>query len=85
MPAIENAVRRIAPLRRYSVGGNVAWLGAEGADVLADLEPALAGLGVGGLVVRGPADRPIVGDAPVGEFARRVKAVLDPESRFPPL
>ena len=62
-------------LRRYSVGGNVAWLSG---DNLCELEAKLRRLGLTGLVLRGAVDSPVIGKPLETELSRRVKGVLDP-------
>lgn len=83
IPALEAALAGSAVRRRYSAGGNVAWLAAPG-DLDA-LEALLAGQGLPALLLRGPAGRSFLGAHPDNEFARRVKQTLDPAGRFPPL
>ena len=61
--------------RRYSVGGNVAWL--SGGD-LCELEANLRRLDLTGLVLRGAVDSPVIGKPLETELSRRVKGVLDP-------
>jgi glycolate oxidase FAD binding subunit len=71
------------PLRRYSAGGQVAWVvWSQDLETLHDL---LAGLGLRGLVIRAPrpSARPLLGAPLEQAFLRRVKAALDPHDRFP--
>ncbi|MCL5275517.1 MAG: FAD-binding protein [Chloroflexi bacterium] len=100
--------RRIAPLeaalggmqtmRRYSSGGNVAWLAIPARDpcegrrssqgyAMQELDHLLAGLELPGLVVFGPPGlphRPVrIGVRNGQVFERRVKAVFDPAGRLP--
>ena len=75
----------LAPLgiaRRYSSGGNLAWLACPPDRPLDELDRALRGLGLAGLVLTGSADHPLVGAHGGGAFARRVKHALDPDERF---
>jgi glycolate oxidase FAD binding subunit len=84
---------RLAPLdgrlaahgarRRYSGGGNLAWIGWPGD--LAPLEAELTALGLGGLVVLGITDTPLIGVRNGQNLAQRVKATLDPHNKFLPL
>jgi glycolate oxidase FAD binding subunit len=67
-------------LRRYSAGGQVAWIAWLGP--LDDLDAALKALELSGLVVLGPAGYVRLGVRPGESFERRVKAALDPEARF---
>jgi len=72
------------PVRRYSAGGQVAWIALQPAALDA-LDAALKGLDLSGLVVLGQpgAVRSARLGVRTGEsFERRVKAALDPESRF---
>jgi glycolate oxidase FAD binding subunit len=68
-------------LRRYSAGGNVAWV-ALVADQLPGFETTLNAQGLAGLLVLGPPGRPLLGQRTGEAFARRVKAALDPQGRF---
>jgi glycolate oxidase FAD binding subunit len=71
----------LAPLRRYSAGGQVAWvaLPEDGIGMLGD---SLAALGLGGLVLFGPPGAPRIGHREGEPFARRVKQAMDPAGRF---
>ena len=85
IPALDAALVSVGAERRYSVGGNVAWIAwAEGLRI-ADLDQALSAQGLSGLVVRGSLGRTILGTITGEAFARRVKVALDPAGRFPPL
>jgi glycolate oxidase FAD binding subunit len=66
--------------RRYSVGGNVAWVTWPG--VLGDLDAILAPAGLSGLVLFGPAGSPVLGRSLDNVFARRLKSALDSSGRF---
>lgn len=66
--------------RRYSVGGNLLWLGWD--KPLADLDTLLTSQGLSGLLLRGVADSPWLGKRPGGAFLARVKTALDPEGKF---
>lgn len=66
--------------RRYSVGGNLAWLAWRG-----DIEPlhnALRRLALRGLVVMGDVRSPLIGAEGATGMERRVKAALDPDGKF---
>jgi len=85
IPGFDAALASVGAERRYSVGGNVAWVAwAEGLR-LADLDHVLSAQGLSGLVVRGPLGRSALGTIAGAAFARRVKVALDPAGRFPPL
>jgi hypothetical protein len=67
-------------LRRYSGGGNVAWVAL--AEAPGGLHSGLIEMGLSGLVVFGPPGQVRIG-ARVGEAVeRRVRGVLDPHQRF---
>jgi glycolate oxidase FAD binding subunit len=65
--------------RRYSAGGNVAWLAAPELD---DLDSRLNQLGLVGLVLLGPPGRPYLGLRKGLSLAQRVKKALDPAGKF---
>jgi glycolate dehydrogenase FAD-binding subunit len=66
-----------------TAGGNAAWLSLPGAGVPA-FDAKLRDLQLSGLVLRGGAPLKL-GHWPATAVADRVKAVLDPVNRFPPL
>jgi glycolate oxidase FAD binding subunit len=66
--------------RRYSAGANLAWIAWPGS--LGELDGILKSLNLSGLAVLGPGGQPLVGTRRGNEFARRVKAALDPQGRF---
>ena len=68
--------------RRYSVAGNVAWIGVPQTGQMPALEEALRALRLAGVVVRGPVGRPLIGVRAGEPFYRRVKQVLDPNGCF---
>jgi glycolate oxidase FAD binding subunit len=81
LSSFEAALAGGSALRRYSAGGNVAWV-ATAAEQLPGFEAILSAQGLAGLLVFGPPGRPLLGQC-IGEaFARRVKAALDPDGRF---
>ena len=73
VPALDAAIADSQ--RRYSVGGNVAWVAT--AD-LGKLERALAAAGLSGLCLQGAANDPVIGAPLERELSARVKQVLDP-------
>lgn len=83
IPALEAALLALDPgaLRRYSGGGQVAWVSTVAAP--AALDPVLARLQLSGLVIMGPKSPVRLGARPDEPFERRVKAALDPAGRFP--
>lgn len=78
---LETALLNQAVLRRYAVGGNLLWLAW--LSSLSTLDALLTQHGVGGLVVRGPTDKPLLGRQQGRVFAQRIKDALDPQQRFP--
>lgn len=78
---LEAALQDQGAVRRYAVGGNLLWLAWAGP--LASLDSLLAQHGLGGLVVRGVADKPLIGHQQEQAFAQRIKQALDPQQRFP--
>jgi len=69
--------------RRYSVGGNLLWLGW--GKPVAELDAILAGHGLSGLLLRGAGDSPWLGKRPGSAFLERVKTALDPDGKFGPI
>lgn len=80
IPALDVAVAALPAMRRYSAGGNVAWI-ATPAPVAA-LHAVLVAQGLAGLVVMGPAGRPLIGTQTGAGFARRVRGALDAGGRW---
>jgi glycolate oxidase FAD binding subunit len=80
VPELEACLEEKECRRRYSAGGNVAWVAWPGE--LGDLDAILARIGLSGLTLFGPAGFPVLGRPLENEFARRVKAALDPSGRF---
>src|SRR6185369_2402206 len=76
---LETRLQEIENRRRYSAGGNVAWLACPAAI---DLDPLLSDLNLSGLVLLGPPGKARLGIDPGAPFARRVKQALDPDARF---
>ncbi len=77
---LESALAGKASLRRYSSGGNVAWV-ALPEPPLALHDPLIA-LGLSGLTVFGPPGQARLGVCLGEAFERRVRAVFDPYHRF---
>ncbi len=65
--------------RRYTAGGNVAWLAAPDA---APLDAVLRELGLAGLALRGRVARPYLGQPPLLTLIRRAAQALDPQNKF---
>jgi hypothetical protein len=66
--------------RRYSVGGNLAWIAWRGP--LDTLDATLRQERLAGLVVLGQPRSALIGVPTNTEFSRRIKQALDPEGRF---
>lgn len=64
---------------RYSVGGNIAWVGTD--DIVA-LDTILTQQNLTGLTLLGNTYSSVIGKPIDNIFAQRVKAVLDPENKF---
>ena len=77
IPGLDAAVRRAR--RRYSVGGNVAWIAT--CDLPA-LDAALKALGLAGLILLNAVGDPRIGHHQTNAFAGRVARALDPHGRF---
>ena len=70
--------------RKYSVGGNVAWIGWSGTTQ--EIDTILSGLGLGGLLIIGSPETSWIGtSSTITIFAEKVKRAFDPEGRFLPL
>ncbi len=74
---LEEAMSGIA--RRYSSGGNLAWLAGSNID---EIDATLSRLGLAGLVLFGPPGRPYLGLRKGLSLAQRVKQALDPAGKF---
>ncbi|MDX1521079.1 MAG: hypothetical protein R3264_05595, partial [Anaerolineae bacterium] len=76
--------------RRYSAGGNLAWVGwppdpAEAAaehDLFNIPDSILTRIDLPGLVLQGPTTQPFIGLRAGEALLQRVKQALDPEGRF---
>jgi glycolate oxidase FAD binding subunit len=83
IPALEAMLEQTSAVRRYSAGGQVAWLSWPHA--LDALDPELKRLGLSGLALWGPPSYagPLLGLRPDQHtFARRVRAALDPAGKY---
>ena len=67
---------------RYGIGGTVAWISWPAASPLDALDTMLHGLGLPGMVLIGPSDRPLLGPRTGGVFGARIVQAIDPNSRF---
>jgi glycolate oxidase FAD binding subunit len=77
IPALNEAVRDLP--RRYSVGGNVAWIATTEASAL---DVVLKAQGLSGLVLIGANGDPRIGKREANAFAERVKRAMDPQGKF---
>jgi glycolate oxidase FAD binding subunit len=77
---LEASLKGQACLRRYSSGGQAAWVALPGAPQI--LDGLLMEQGLSGLVLFGQAQQPRLGVKNGEAFERKVKAALDPSSRF---
>jgi glycolate oxidase FAD binding subunit len=84
LPALEAALAAEESRRRYSLGGNLAWV-ALPAEQVAGLDALLAQQGLAGLLIFGASGKPLLGRRTGQAFNQRVKAALDPAGRFPTL
>ena len=80
---LERALEQLAQetSRRYSVGGNVVWLGCP-KGMEGGLESLLSDLGLSALALTGEWRTPLLGKQTGGAFAKRILSVLDPERKF---
>jgi glycolate oxidase FAD binding subunit len=79
--ALEEVLGSIHASRRYSGGGNVAWVATPVSIPVIDR--MLLPLGLSGLVVFGPPGMVRIGARNGQAFEQRVKAVFDPAGRLP--
>jgi glycolate oxidase FAD binding subunit len=80
IPGLEARLAGLNCLRRYSGGGQVAWLALPEPPGI--LEGVLLDLGLSALVLTGPPDQARLGVDNGELFEKRVKAALDPMNRF---
>jgi glycolate oxidase FAD binding subunit len=76
---LDTAVTLHTSQRRYTAGGNVAWLAAHEA---APLDAVLRELGLMGLALRGKVARPYLGQQPPPTLIHRAAQALDPDGKF---
>ncbi len=79
IPALDQALPATT-MRRYTAGGQAAWIAL--ADRAETLDPILAAQGLAGLVLIGTTERVRLGVRAGESFERRVKDALDPHRRF---
>lgn len=83
VPEVETALLELDPgvLRRYSGGGQVAWVATDAA--IPDIDAVLSRLGLAGLVVMGPGAKVRLGAAAGQPFEERVRRAMNENGRFP--
>ena len=68
--------------RRYSSGGNVAWVGWNAN--ISEVDSTLTAQSLSGLVILGEAtSKPLIGKRTGQPFYQRIKSALDPQGKFP--
>jgi glycolate dehydrogenase FAD-linked subunit len=77
---LENHLRESGAVRRYSAGGQIAWVSWPGD--LAPLESILRSVGLPGIVIWGSREKRILAEPVSNAFATRVKQALDVQGRF---
>ena len=80
MISLDGALHATQVQRRYAVGGNLAWIAWP--HTLDALHQLLKEQGRSGLVLRGDADRALIGLSQRSSFLNRVRSALDPTHRF---
>jgi len=81
IPQIESELAGQPILRRYSYGGQAAWLAMEAPPD--QIQTLLDRHQLAGLVVLGDISQPWIGTRSKDTFLKRVKSALDPIGRFP--
>jgi len=83
---VEDCIRRVPENvpRRYSVGGNVAWIALPVGDDGDSTSPLAHELPFPALALRGKWKRPWIGAPATTPFARRLLSVFDPEAKCTP-
>ena len=84
IPELERFLSKSQCARRYSAGGNIAWIGWNGTRPIDELHHHLQAMKLAGLVLRGQARSPTIGHYRGGEFLRRIQKAIDPEGKFLP-
>ena len=80
VPPLDEWLADHGALRRYSAGGNLAWIAWQGS--IEPLHALLQEQGFSGLAILGSVDQPFLGKRVGDAFARRVKNALDPQGKF---
>lgn len=83
VPQLDAALSAAGARARYGISANVAWIAWPQATPLDALDETLRALDLAGTPLTGePFQRPLLGKADGGAFARRVCAALDPTGTF---
>ncbi len=82
IPDLETHVAELTVQRRYSVGGNLAWLTWPDAAGRLQADDLLARLGLSGMQLMGAPGEPLLGARAGEPFFHRLKQTLDPSHRF---
>jgi glycolate oxidase FAD binding subunit len=80
--ALDLAMTRASATVRYGLGANVGWVAWPAGTPLDQLDAVLRSLELSGVVLTGPAARPLLGLERGGAFGARVRSALDPFARF---
>jgi glycolate oxidase FAD binding subunit len=80
--ALEAAVAGHGGAVRFALAANVAWIDWPPGAPAEALDDILRELGLTGVVLRGVADRPLLGTPVGGAFGARLREALDPHHRF---
>lgn len=79
---LEKQLGDAGTLRRLSNGANIAWISLPDEALTGEVDARLSQLGIPAMTVFGPPGNPLIGARPGGAFADRIKAAIDPCSRF---
>lgn len=82
IPELEAALSDWRWVRRYSAGGNIAWIGSNGSESIDQLHRLLQEMKLAGLILRGETESPTIGHYRGGKFLRRIQKAIDPEGKF---
>ncbi len=77
---VDDDLSKMGCLRRYSAGGQVAWVAVDGPAEA--LEGMVSAQGLNALVLWGPPGKPRLGELKGKAFFDRIKSVFDPDRRF---
>jgi glycolate oxidase FAD binding subunit len=81
IPELDTAVAKLNGTRRYTNGGNIAWIALDNPQKLAEI---LNKLGLVGLILRGSPGQYYIGQRQGEVLAKHVKQALDPTGTFLP-